>query len=200
MNDKTHIYITMTAMERTGIKFTEEEKEILRKMCTKPDYDEREYFYTYHFYNPTRKYGKGEITALTKCLIHYEKAKAKGNLEELGRSIHFLEDLCTPVHCGYSDKFDYVYRIHQHMEFEKMCDNLVTEINISDIDYKFIPFKELEVLCINCACQSYVYFKELDKKSTNQKMIGERSILCGIQAVSEILKKFQGEKVNQISK
>ena len=169
MNDKTHIYITMTAVERTGIKFTEEEKEILRKMCTKPDYDEREYFYAYHFYNPTRKYGENEITALTKCLSHYEKAKSKGNLEELGRAIHFLEDLCTPVHCGYGDKIDYVYRLHQHIEFEKMCDKLVSGINISYIDHTPIPFKNLEVLCINCACQSHAYFKELDKKMLTKK-------------------------------
>lgn len=190
MNDKSHTLITEIAIKKSGINFTDNQIETLKKFSLQPDYDEREYFYAYHFYNPTRKYGENEITALTKCLSHYEKAKAKGDLEELGRSIHFLEDLCTPVHCGYDDKIDYVYRLHQHMEFEKMCDKLVTEINISDIDYKFIPFKELEVLCINCACQSYVYFKELDKKSTDQKMIGERAILRAIQATTDVLKNF----------
>ena len=194
MNDKTHIFITMTAAEKSGIKLSEDEKEILREMCVKPDYDEREYFYYYHFYNPTKKYKSSDITALTKCVSHYENAKAKRDLTELGRAAHFLEDLCTPVHCGYESKTNFISRLHQHIEFEKMCDELIEEIDISDIGCAHIPFKELEVLGINCACQSHAYFKELDKKNTDEKMIGEKSIILGVKAVTEMIQDFDAPR------
>lgn len=195
MDDKAHIEITKKAIKLSKVNLNENEVLTLTKYCIKPDYDERDYAYAYHFYNPTRKYKENEITALSKCLSHYEKAAAERDLEELGRAIHFLEDLCTPVHCGYEDKIDYVYRLHQHMEFEKMCDKLVDEINISDIDDTPVLIGSLKDLCRNCAAQSYVYFKELDKKSTDQKMIGERAILRAIQAVVGIINHYYAKQV-----
>ena len=194
MNDKTHIFITMTAAEKSGIKLSEEEKEILREMCVKPDYDEREYFYYYHFYNPTKKYKSSDITALTKCVSHYENAKSKRDLAELGRAAHFLEDICTPVHCGYESKTNYISRLHQHIEFEKMCDELITEISINNDFPEPIQFKTLDDLCINCACRSHACFKELDKKNADERMIGEESIILGVKAVTEMIQDFDAPR------
>lgn len=198
LDDKAHIEITKKAIKLSKVNLNENEVLTLTKYCIKPDYDERDYAYAYHFYNPVTKtnFNGGNITALSKFKDHFKKAKEKNSLEELGRAIHFLEDLNTPVHCGYEDTLDSVTRLKQHMEFEKMCDDLVDKIDISNVELTTDYLNsDLDAMAKNCAAQSYVYFKELDKKSTNKKMIGERVILRAIQAVTGVINHYYAKQV-----
>lgn len=90
------------------------------------------------YYPPTGKNidGKADIynadgsintpyTAKGRFIYHYYNAKTSyinGDFEEakrqLGRSMHYLADLCTPVHTGYTGWFDSANWIFGHTNFE----------------------------------------------------------------------------------
>lgn len=195
MNEKTHLFISEKAIEQSKIKISKKNKDILLNGSIIPDTDENEGAFKNHFYNPaTRKNFRGErTTALTKFIEHYEKAKSGADIEELGRSIHFLEDLNTPVHIFYEDLFDSVYRLNQHIEFEKVCDKLVQNINFnSHIIEGYYTVNSLKTIGKACAMKASILFKELDEGKTKAEVIGERSINNAIGAVTGILIRFFG--------
>ena len=108
--------------------YTQKDRDQIFTYCTKPDEDEIEGAYKYHFYNPaTEKNFMGEDdSALTRCKSHYNKAvyyykagNREAAFEELGRSLHFLEDLNTPVHTNNQDLFDKKYLIEDGISYEK---------------------------------------------------------------------------------
>lgn len=168
-NSATHKYVTTSSLEfikekSSGIlgeerKLNEKENSILKEISEeykehiieyslKPDEDENQGAFKYHFFNPvTERNFLGERkTALSKYKDHFEKALENyknGNksdaYEQLGRAIHFLEDLSTAVHTGYDSPTDSVVKFPLHVSFEKKCDNINTEckpnITAEGLDY-----------------------------------------------------------------
>lgn len=167
-NSETHKYVTTSSLEfiekspkilGEERKFNDKENSILKEVSTiykehiieyslKPDEDENQGAFKYHFYNPVteRNFLGEKKTALSKYEKHFEKALENyknGNkddaYEELGRSIHFLEDLSTAVHTGYDSPTDSVIKFPLHVGFEKKCDMIANEckpnITAEALDY-----------------------------------------------------------------
>ena len=124
MNEFSHKKITEVALKDV---FSNLELEEIIKGAILPDKDENQKGYVYHFYNPVTKanYLGNEFHAKAKCIYHLGKYIKTKDLVELGRAIHFLEDICTPVHTQYEDSSDSILKLKLHLDFEKELDNVV---------------------------------------------------------------------------
>lgn len=158
----THVYVTQRGLEilddvfggEISKFFTEEDRRIILTYCVKPDEDEIEGAYKYHFFNPVTELNfMGEVTsARTKCDDHYNRAVhymklhyqaiANGDLdrakkhrgkamEELGRSSHFLQDLNTPVHTNNQTLLDTGFNLLSHVRFENTCKSVQERVRPS---------------------------------------------------------------------
>jgi len=121
-------------------KIFEEYPDFIKEYSIKPDEDENQGAYKNHFYNPDTEanfVGEKDSSALKKSIEHFNSAKKeyinsyKNNsknydksIEELGRAIHFAEDISTAVHSGYDETVDSVFKLSLHMRFEKLCDEI----------------------------------------------------------------------------
>lgn len=72
--------------------------------CNKPDEEERETVFRGHFYDYENE-TPHQPNALTNMVEHYKKSlryvynhNKEGFIEELGRALHYLQDMCCPVH------------------------------------------------------------------------------------------------------
>lgn len=207
MDSKTHLTATMIACNYVNPKY----RKCILYYCTKPDEDEIDGAYKYHFYNPaTRKNFRGEEeTALTKLLSHYNKAlDLRANNEdygeELGRAVHFLQDICTPVHTYYEDLFDATTRLSQHVNFENRCNELCDKLDfvynryINDIFTQFFLNNTVKNIAKHFACKSSVLFKKYDDDSKTVDEIGKQSIHNLIIATTGILTKFEKQKTEWV--
>lgn len=198
MNSKTHVFATKKAIELSNFKIETVDKEFLIAMCLKPDEDETDGAFKWHFYNPaTRKNFRGERTsALTKFIEHYQEATKEkdsySSLNHLGRAIHYLEDLCTPVHTYYEDMFDATYRLKQHIEFEALCDKITDQVDISNskINDNYYLVNSLKTIGKSCAMKASVLFNKLDENPKAAEVIGKQTIENTIKAVQGILFRF----------
>lgn len=187
MNTYTHEYITKQALKdiETDIDFntlnndltSQAIKEIIVKGALAPDEDETDGTFKYHFYNPaTRKNFKGErISALTQCINHFIQAinlypiNFEKSLDELGRSIHYIEDLNTPVHTFYEDTFDAVTKAPLHLYFENQCETVLKILDFPkhevltnySLGLAITPLKEV---CKYSAMQANLNFKQWQDK------------------------------------
>lgn len=148
-NGYTHKYITRSGLENI-CKFYKGDKEsnvfskadenyweTIIEYSVKPDEDEVEGAYKYHFYNflTGQNFLNEKDSALTRLTSHFENAvkeykkdNKKQSFQELGRSIHFMEDLNTPVHTVYSSFKDAVLKFPMHVMFEKKCDEICDKV------------------------------------------------------------------------
>lgn len=204
----THEYVTRTSLElfskleRKDNEFYEEKiKKIILVYCTKPDEDENEGLYKDHFYNiATERNFMGEkISALVKfrqhyrnALINYKKGRMEKCWEELGRAIHFLEDINTPVHGGYDRPTDAVKRLPMHVAFEKTCilvqDECLADINIKELQYYLD--NSLDNIGKMCARRSNDNYFALKKGYISESEIAKRAIIDAQRNVVGILYKF----------
>lgn len=205
MNSFTHEFITKIACQKYKV-FKDGE---LIEHCTKPDTDETDGAFKYHFYNPvTRKnFSGGRTSALTKILEHYNNAiilhfkNDKKSIEELGRALHFMQDICTPVHTYYEDTTDAINRLSQHQSFEKHVDKIIKENKGISITLNYITThkKTIKWLGLNSiktfaeyyALKASELFHYLDKKI--KKPIDEiaiESVQNGIIASGALLIHF----------
>lgn len=163
-NGYTHKYVTRSGLENIS-KFYVEKKEssIKSDKCywetiieysVKPDEDEIEGAYKYHFYNflTGENFSNEKDSALTRMISHFENAvkayknkNKKESFQELGRSIHFMEDLNTPVHTVYSSFKDAILKFPMHVMFEKKCDEICDNIK-SDVIQKNMDYYEMNSL------------------------------------------------------
>lgn len=209
MNTKTHKYITRIAMHLCNLS-NKKGYEDLIKFSAIPDEDENEGAYKNHFYNPaTRRNFKGErMSALKKVMIHYRMATNSASkseasrIEHLGRAIHFLEDICTPVHTYYEDVFDATTRIRQHVSFESYCDKVCDKFDYNEYLENFggviLPVEayicnSLKELCKYNAMIASKNFNVYDSNSKLVKEIASESILYGILAVTGLITRFNKE-------
>lgn len=195
LNEYTHKKITSQALNFVS-QLTDNQKEKIINFSAMPDKDENKGAYKWHFYNPaTRKNFRGErISALSKFLDHYQTAKDKNSLSELGRAIHYLEDLNTPVHTYYEDLFDATYRLKQHIEFERFCDELIKTMNTSNVElnYKYFLVNSLRTIGKSCAMKASVLFHEQEENPKNKESVARTAINNGIVAVRGILARYFG--------
>lgn len=137
----THTYVTAKALEifekAHGTKyseiFTPRNKAIILEYCVMPDKDETDDAYSQHFFNlATQKNFKGtEDSALTKLCTHfyravgfYQASNVEMAMQELGRALHFEEDLSTPVHSNTVSALDAGTKFLSHVGFENKCKEL----------------------------------------------------------------------------
>ena len=199
MNCVSHDYITKYAIGISNLNLSQSQIDALRVYCIKPDEDEAEGAFKNHFYNPATNLNfRGErSSALTKFEEHYLNSDKGRNIEHLGRAIHFLEDLCCPVHTYYEDLFDSVYRLNQHVDFENTCDKIIHDINplMIAIDKDYYYINSLKTIGKSCAMKASKLFHELDTDLVSVRDTAERSILLAIQSVAGILIRFFGGSI-----
>lgn len=207
----THKYVTEKAielfakMDDSHKKFyTDSAVKTIMEYCTMPDEDEIEGMYKDHFYNIATEHNfMGEkMSALVKFKQHYKKAltcykanKTNECWDELGRAIHFLEDLCTPVHAGYDQPLDAIHKLSLHVDFEKKC-VMLQERCLADIPKQGLRYyvdnslAEIGKMCSRIANDN---FFSLEKEYVPAETIGFYSIMTAQRAVNGILYRFYVE-------
>lgn len=161
MNDFGHKTSTQSATLEAGLKFPEfftgDKEKVFTEIldgCVLPDIDENQNGYSHHFYNAVTNtnYLGTEDSAKARCLRHSAAFILSKDYKELGRAIHFLEDICTPVHSQYEDVSDSIIRGKLHLDFEKEFDEFLAtykpalpdELPKFDSPGKLIDFCALE--------------------------------------------------------
>lgn len=150
--------------------FYSQYKNVLLTYCDKPDSDEKDYVFAYHFYNPytNKNYlpsfmSTSKITGMTKFHEHMTNAvnSYKSNkeyaMQELGRAIHFLEDVNVPHHASNN-----VAGLSSHSQYESYVDknNSSFFVNTSKAYNKYsnLSFYDYCTSIFNdCAKNAYSY-------------------------------------------
>lgn len=181
--------------------YTQKDRDQIFTYCTKPDEDEIEGAYKYHFYNPgTEKNFRGEDdSALTRFIGHYFKAvyyykagNREAAFEELGRALHFLEDLNTPVHTNNQDLFDTAFNLAFHVSFEEKCVDVQDKVIswLSEEELRYYELNSVENIAKSCANLANDNFYALYEKLLSRELVAENSIKNAQKTVAGILYKF----------
>lgn len=161
--NKTHEQLSELAFHQTlasfGLSPLLLDSSTLVKFSTGPDRDEPkgiDGYYESHFFNAETDLVKPD-TALTRMEHHFElsikSAKTEGNLQksikELARSLHYLQDMCCPVHVwGY--------------DFNNLPDNLLLHHNLEDIwDAMFDNKADLHIPILNRWAKTFQSAREI---------------------------------------
>jgi hypothetical protein len=184
--------------------YTDEVKDIILEYCVKPDEDEIEGGFKWHFYNPATELnfmGEKE-SALTKfikhyndAVMHYKTGYTTEAFQKFGRSLHFVEDLSTPVHTNYESFMDAGIKLSMHVEFEKRCvaiqDMCVATVKKGNLKYYLNNTKK--IIGKTCAYLSADLFYSLEHKLLPQDIIAEHSVLNAQRVVVGLLNRFHHE-------
>lgn len=132
--------------------------------CVLPDEDEAQNGFSCHFYNPVtaKCYLGTEDSAKNRFLWHLSNYLITNKKESLGRAIHFLEDICTPVHTQYEDAVDAAIRLKLHVNFEKQLDDYLENNDASNQLLKFNSIFELLEYCPCNSSELYYLFRDQD--------------------------------------
>lgn len=204
MNTKTHKYITDLAIKILDNKELNEHRENLVYYSAQPDFDENEGAFKFHFYNPAtnKSFADEYNSALSRCCKYYMDAQDKNEksddkyIELLGRSIHYLVDLNTPVHTYNQDVFDAVVNVSSHVAFEKKCDELIDKINLLNApkirNIKYFVNNTIKTIATNCALNASILFKKYNSMDVKREFIdiANTAIVNGIKNTVGILYKF----------
>ena len=123
----THGYITEVAYDllrddnSDAYTFYQGQLANLVRGSVLPDADETNGIYAWHFYGENGKnWQGGTVTAYTKCIEHYndavdlyEAGNKSAAMEELGRALHYLQDVNVPHHA-----MNKVAGLSNHTQFE----------------------------------------------------------------------------------
>lgn len=195
------IDICKNVIKDTKSLYTNDVYNQLYKFCTKPDDDEIEGAFKVHFYNPaTEKNFNGEDdSALYRFKMHYGKAldlykeeKIMDSISELGRALHFLEDMNTPVHTNNQSFLDSTIDVFLHTSFEKRCVQVQSEVVSKMLKREFDYYKNntLEQIGKSCAFLANDNFYALYKKKLPRDDIAKNSIENAQKAVAGVLYRF----------
>lgn len=183
-------------------EITKDYKDIIVSGSLKPDDDENKGGFKYHFYNPIteRNYMGEKETAVYKCISHYDEALKNYKLgnktlayEELGRSIHFLEDANTPVHTGYDNPSDSVIKLPLHVRFEKKCDIINGECQaiVTKDALNYFTANTVENIAIASSVLALDNFYRLDNDVDNdEEEIAKSTVLNAQKKVIGLIYKF----------
>lgn len=197
------------------IFFTEEDIEIILVYCVKPDEDETYGAYKYHFYNPVTGLNfMGENdSALTRFVDHfnralhymklYYQAMANGNLEkarayrrrameELGRALHFLGDLNTPVHTNNQTLLDTGFNFFFHVSFENTCKSVQDRVrpSMQRREFRYYEVNSLETVAVCSALLADDNLYALHEGFLSKEQVAENSIKNAQKAIAGLLYKF----------
>jgi hypothetical protein len=99
----------------------------LKTWSAQPDKDDTGTLFDVHFYNPNtgKNFNGGSTTALSKfeshyqsAVTHYKAGRTTDAWEQLGRALHFLADLNTPVHTNNQSLINAGTGVFEHNSFE----------------------------------------------------------------------------------
>lgn len=130
-NPLTHGYITQVAYEllrednSAAYTFYKGQQANLVRGSVLPDADETDGIFAWHFYGENGKnWQGGSVTAYTKCIEHYDNAVSlykrgfkDSAMEELGRALHYLQDVNVPHHSKNA-----VAILTNHSQFEELAE------------------------------------------------------------------------------
>ena len=184
--------------------YTDEVKDVILEYCVKPDEDETDGGFKWHFYNPATELnfmGEKE-SALTKFIKHYNAAITNYKtgyiteaFQEFGRSLHFVEDLSTPVHTNYENFMDAGIKLSMHVEFEKRCeviqDMCIATVKKENLKYYLNTTKK--IIGKTCAYLSADLFYSLEYKLLPQDIVAKHSVLNAQKVVVGLLNRFYDE-------
>lgn len=182
-------------------KDEKEYKDVFITYCTQPDRDETQGIYKYHFYNPITEtnFMNEKESALKRSKEHFEKAVENYKNDdkntayrELGRSVHFMEDMNTPVHTAYELPSDSVKKLQLHVDFEKVCDSICGEckLNIVPESLKYYETNTFETISRSAATLSADNFYYLENKKMDKEKLARYAVLNAQKNVSGIMYKF----------
>ena len=204
----THEYATKKGIAICTSVFKEaselyDERSVVQLLvfCTKPDEDEIEGAFKVHFYNPaTEKNFNGEDdSALSRYKVHYNSAVdffKKGEkdkaISELGRAIHFMEDMNTPVHTNNQSFIDSTIDVFLHTSFEKRCEEIQSTVDASMQRREFDYYKNntLEQIGKASAMLANDNFYALYKKTLERDIVAKNSVENAQKAVAGLLYRF----------
>lgn len=207
----THVFVTKNAInmldgsdKKIGEFYTSNDRTILAESCTKPDDDEIEGAYKYHFFNPaTEKNFMGEdLSALVKFTSHYNNAvelfscgKRVDSMVELARALHFLEDLNTPVHTNNQDVLDTAFNFPFHISFEDKCVEIQDETKsllspLSTESLKYYIDNKNSAIGKACAYTANDNLYSLVKDLLPKDTVCKNAIVNAVEASEGVLYKF----------
>ncbi len=230
-NEKSHRHITRSAYEayvgldeqalsdeklkKVSDFFKKNEssyKQLLEDYSVQPDKDENQGSYKFHFYNPITEtnYMNEKESSLVRFKSHFRNAvdnysdgDKKEAYCELGRCIHFLEDINAPVHTAYQHPRDSIIKLPIHVSFEKKCDEICDQCKFKVLsgDLTYYDLNTLDIIARSAAILSSDSFYYLDGNNYNKEKIDEveiskNSIFNAQKKVSGVLYKFF-EEVNE---
>lgn len=129
------------------------EQELL-KACVKPDDEEIGFLFEPHFYDPSTVLSKlNKDTALTRMYSHFKNGVALwnrgnkvGSMDELGRALHYMQDLCCVVHSR--SWLSNVFDLSTHIRYENDMnrdrnEHLYTIIDSGKLNFDFRGSKDV---------------------------------------------------------
>lgn len=155
--------------------------------CVLPDIDEKSQGYAYHFYNPitNTNYLGSENHAKARVITHFARFILTKNWVEFGRAIHFLEDICTPVHTQYEDSSDAVFKLPLHVEFEREFDRfLEREVQDEGLEYTEICSlsRNIDDAALHSA-ENFSLYKKIRESDLNKKSLFQKIFEDAITAI-----------------
>ena len=182
-------------------KDEKEYKELLVTYSIQPDRDETQGIYKYHFYNPITEtnFMNEKESALKRSKEHFDKAvdnykNGDKNMayQELGRSVHFMEDMNTPVHTAYELPSDSVKKLQMHVDFEKFCDRLCAECELELIPqslgyYEINTFDTISRCAATLSADNFYY---LENKKMDKSKLAKYAVSNAQKNVSGIMYRF----------
>lgn len=205
----THAYVTEVGasvlIDTLGQKYSEfyssDVIDILVEYSKMPDVDEKDGAYMWHFYNPNTglNFVGGRVSALTKfvshyedALLHYKEGQKKAAWESLGRALHYLEDINTPVHTNNQNLVDAGTGLLKHSEFESTCVKVQEKytVTMTSGSYTYYKNNSLTTIAKASANMANNNFQALTNKTSSSETIAGNAILNAERAVSGILYKF----------
>ncbi len=150
-------------------------KNTLLEYCVKPDKDEIGYVFAYHFYDPntnknflpsvipaSKQTGLVKFKEHMKNAVNNYKSNKNFSMQELGRALHFLEDINVPHHSS-----NLIGGITSHTQYEKYIDKDETKyfIDKSNAYNKFnsYNFEDYYISLYNECARYSNSFKETAK-------------------------------------
>lgn len=178
----------------------------LKEYCDKPDKDEKDFVFAYHFYNPYTGENylpsflkQSKITALIKFREHAENAVSnyKTNkdlaMEELGRACHFLEDVNVPYHAA-----NLVAGVSTHSEYEQFVQDNQQHYGINTSDkynnYSSLAFDNYcNNILNNCAKYAYSFKDNVVNDKNSWNSVADKTVKYAQQYVAAFFYRFLQE-------
>lgn len=177
----THCYFTAYAILAVALytkqmPFTDDELFELLKQSEMPDRIYNSHLWVNHFYDPATGencIGSKNDTAIdtflkrfNNAVNQYQKGNRQKAIEELGYSLHFIQDVCEPHHSNNEEES----LKSRHNEFEQwVADNLENigeTISLTQSDFQNIRYSSQGTIFNNAAWSGKGYLKQANSTNT----------------------------------